>query len=269
MPNKYLMHKQMRKDMDMRMNDRNYQDMRMNDRAYGNNNDMRMHDGAIYEQHPNQSYFNAQKQHDGRNPYGAKGGYVDSYGGYNAMDYNQYDSRGYDRAYGRDGDGYHFHGNPEYNKPNAYQMYAQVTPQMYPMPYGMDMRRGDYGDYNDYNMDGNAEQKYHEDLKKLCKKLEKHNKFPNVRKEEVLKQTKQMGVPFDKFNEEEFMCAYYLMMAEHPMDLLNSPQAYMIMAKDWLKSKATKYKGSDKLAAYYYEIVKGGKSSEEDDEEDD
>lgn len=250
MPNKYLMHKQMRKDMDMRMNDR----------AYGNNNDMRMHDGAIYEQHPNQSYFNAQKQ-DGRNPYGAKGGYVDSYGGNYGMGYNQHDSRGY----GRDGDGYHFHGNPEYNKPNAYQMYAQVTPQMYPMPY-MDMRRGDYGDYG---MDGHGEEKYHEDLKKLCKKLEKHNKFPNVRKEEVLKQTKQMGVPFEKFNEEEFMCAYYLMMAEHPMDLLNSPQAYMIMAKDWLKSKATKYKGSDKLAAYYYEIVKGGKSSEEDDEEDD
>lgn len=255
MPNKYLMHKQMRKEMDMRMNDR----------AYGNNNDMRMHDGAIYEQHPNQSYFNAQNknQQDGRNPYGAKGGYVDSYGGYNAMDYNQYDSKYNNRDYGMGGDGYHFHGNPEYNKPNAYQMYAQVTPQMFPMPYGMDMRRGDYG------MDGNVEQKYHEDLKKLCKKLEKHNKFPNVRKEEVLKQTKQMGVPFDKFNEEEFMCAYYLMMAEHPMDLLNSPQAYMIMAKDWLKSKATKYKGSDKLAAYYYEIVKGGKSSEDDDEEDD
>lgn len=250
MPNKYLMHKQMRKDMDMRMNDhrRDY-----NQGDYGR-------DGDNYSG-------------DHRNPYGSKGGYVDSYGSKDyAMDYNQYDSRGYDRAYdnrrgdrnsGNDGYGYHFHGNPRNAQPSAYEMYAQVTPQMYDnrgydkgYDQNYDQRRYDRAYDRGYDRDSGEEQsekKFKEEIKKLPQELKQYDKF-GLRKEEIINKASQMGIQYDKYSEDEFLATYYLMMCEFPVDILNTPQAYMVMAKHFLEGKKGKYKGADKLACYYYEI---------------
>ena len=196
---------------------------------------------------------------DHRNPYGSKGGYVDSYGRDNAMDHRQYDSRDNNEY---DGYGYHFHGNPKHMQPGAYQMYAQVTPQMYDS-------RGSNNDYRnrDYNYeDDNYERDYHhedpetkfkKEMHHFKNKLKENAKY-NISDEELIKHAKQMGVQFDKYSEEDLIVTYYMLMCEYPLDLLNNPQVYIVMAKHFLESKKSKYKGTDKLAAYYYEIVLGG-----------
>ena len=73
-----------------------------------------------------------------------------------------------------------------------------------------------------------------------------------------MQKAKQMGIKFDKYNEEEFFTTYYMVMSDFPQ-IANDPHTYLAMAKDWLEDKDSEYQGSDKLAAYYYEVVKGGK----------
>lgn len=205
---------------------------------------------------------------DGRNPYGSRGGYVTSRRGGRGSDYamdnrnfnseydSRYDGRG-DYNY-RSSDGhYPMERYGEHHRPMQYEIYG--VGGMRPRE---DYRSGDYGmrdygyDMNDYDY-ASEDKEYREDLKEWCKKLKKHDKF-GMPKEDIISQARQMGVKFDKFDEEEFLTTYYMMMSDYKMDMLNSPQAYMILAKQWLDDEDSELKGSEKLCAYLYEIVKGG-----------
>lgn len=188
---------------------------------------------------------------DGRNPYGRKGGYELSeryrrkererdrsmgseyyYPRYDDRNYSEYDSK-----YPMEDYHYTSEQHREHYRPVEYQMYGSMRPR-----------------YEDY-ASGDVEKKWEEDLEKWCKELKKYDKF-NMPKEEILNQAHQMGVRFEDFDEKEFLTTYYMMMSDYKMDMLNSPQAYMIMAKDFLDDKDSDLKGSEKLCAYYYEIVK-------------
>lgn len=209
---------------------------------------------------------------DMRNPYGSRGGYVDSRSSrdyrdynYNSRDYrdhnyNSRDFRDYDMAYndskyssGYDGRGYHEYRTEGYR--SGGQQFGQHPRNMGYEMYGVGGIRP-REDYRDYGMD-DVGHKYRDDLKEWCKKLKKHDKF-DMPKEEILQQAKQMGIKFDMFDEEEFLCTYYMMMSDYKMEMLNSPQAYMVMAKSFLIDPDSELQGSEKLCAYMYEIVKGG-----------
>ena len=182
---------------------------------------------------------------DGRNPYGAKSGYVTSRRG--RIDRNDYD---YDMA--RDS--------------RDYDMAQNVSYPMYGIggyrPYEGDMADYDYArrsgrgrDYYDYASD-DMDEEWKEHLKKWSEKLKKKDRF-NMPKDQVLQNAKQMGVKFEDYNEEEFLTTYYMVLSDYPK-IANEPHTYLALAKDWLEDKDTALKGSEKLCAYYYEIVKGG-----------
>ena len=153
-------------------------------------------------------YLERRRQKDQRNPYGSRGGYVDSRRGgrdYRGMDRamdNRYSDSEYSRGYdGRDyheyrREGYHSGGERyrEHPRTMGYEMYGigGIRPRDSRdyadyndyndygrgrdyRDYGRDYNDygRDYNDYNDYNdyASGGAEQKYHEDLKEWCKKL--------------------------------------------------------------------------------------------------
>ena len=212
-----------------------------------------------------------------RNPYGSRGGYVsssrrgrdraymnyDNYrGGDNRMpdremgmeyDYPKYDSR-YDSRYNQDRrsqDGhYPSQQYGEHNRPMEYEMYGYGIGGIKPMDYGYD-----YGYDYDY-ADEDMEKEWKEHLKKWQDELKRYDRF-NMPKDQVIQNAKQMGVEFDKYNEEEFLTTYYMVMSDYP-SIANEPHTYISLAKDWLEDEDSKLKGSDKLCAYYYEVIKGG-----------
>lgn len=216
-------------------------------------------------------------QRDGRNPYGSRGGYVsssrrgrdradmnyDNYrGGYNRMrdreidmeyDYAKYNSR-YDSRYNpdrRSQDGhYPYQQYGERNRPMEYEMYGYGIGGIRPMDYGYDYSY-DY-DYASEDM----EKEWKEHLKKWREELKRYDRF-NMPKDQVIQNAKQMGVEFDKYNEEEFLTTYYMVMSDYPT-IANEPHTYISLAKDWLEDEDSKLKGSEKLCAYYYEVIKGG-----------
>lgn len=216
-------------------------------------------------------------QRDGRNPYGSRGGYVsssrrgrdranmnyDNYrGGYNRMrdremdmeyDYAKYDSR-YDSRYNpdrRSQDGhYPYQQYGERNRPMEYEMYGYGIGGIRPMDYGYDYSY-DY-DYASEDM----EKEWKEHLKKWREELKRYDRF-NMPKDQVIQNAKQMGVEFGKYNEEEFLTTYYMVMSDYPT-IANEPHTYISLAKDWLEDEDSKLKGSEKLCAYYYEVIKGG-----------
>lgn len=118
--------------------------------------------------------------------------------------------------------------------------------------YEMDYRR----DYRDYEMDySHEEEKYEDEMEKWCKELKHYDKF-DLSKEEILKKAKGMGVHFDKFDETEFLCTYYMMMSDYP-DIATEPHKFIYMAKQFLEDKDAKRKNGEKLYYYYCDIVKG------------
>lgn len=181
-------------------------------------------------------------RHDGRNPYGSRGGYVTSSrgrrdraydrrmdSGYDSTERGRGDYRGYDRY-----DGYDERDYRDYEYDREYS------------------RHSDYAyDYAEEDMEKEYEEKLHE----WIKKLKKHDRF-GLTKDEVIKKAKSMSVNFDKFDEEEFY-AVYLMMVSDYKHIGNDPHMYLAMAKDWLMDDDVKMKGSDKVCAYLYTIVLG------------
>lgn len=204
---------------------------------------------------------------DGRNPYGSRGGYVRDRrmrdradmpydqrmrGRDRAMDYRndytEYDSRYDNRDYADyRGQDYHY-GYEQYgerNRPMEYEMYGVGTISS---PYD---RRDYRGDYSSEDM----EKEYHEDLKELIEKLKKHDRF-GLPKEDIIKRAKQKGVTFSKYNEEEFIAVYYMMISDYKT-IANDPMAYIHLAKEWLEDDDIMVSPSEKLCIYLYKIIKG------------
>ena len=168
-------------------------------------------------------------------------------------DYAKYDSR-YDSRYnsnrrGQDGN-YPYQQYGERNRPMEYEMYGYGIGGIKPMDYGYD-----YGYDYDY-ADEDMEKEWKEHLKKWQDELKRYDRF-NMPKDQVIQNAKQMGVEFDKYNEEEFLTTYYMVMSDYP-SIANEPHTYISLAKDWLEDEDSKLKGSDKLCAYYYEVINAG-----------
>ena len=238
------------------------------------------------------------RQSDGRNPYGSRGGYVTSRRGrrdrgmYDMADYRDYDmargGRGRDRDMARGQDGHY---------PMEYEMYgvAGIKPMDYGQgdyarggnrgggrgsrggrdrDYGMDYQDyGDYGDYGEYDMARGrrdrdygydmdyAEQDMEKEWKEHLKKWEEELKRYDkfkIPKEQIVQQAKQMKLKFDNYTDDDLYATYLMKISDDEDNVISSPQMAIVMAKSFLEDKDSKLKGSEKLCAYYYEIVKGG-----------
>ena len=129
-----------------------------------------------------------------------------------------------------------------------------------------DYRRdyNDYNDYNDYRRDYNdygdydyvmEDENYKKDLKEWIQKLKKQDKF-GLKEMDIIEKGKQMGVKFDKYNEDEFILAYYIMTNMFP-NIGNDPHMYLAMAKSFMEFKEMAIEPSEALCIYLYKIMKG------------
>ena len=202
---------------------------------------------------------------DGRNPYGSRGGYVDSRydethnrdyasehrGGYN-YDHNmgRMDSRDYmGDQYSREPIGrMEFYGygvaGPDHRRDYRGDYRGDYN------DYGGDYRR----DYNDYSGD---EEDYKRKMKEWEEKLKHHDKY-GMTKQQVVEQARNYGAKFHDYDEEEFYVAYLMKVAENK-ELFNDPMVFIKLAKAFLEDKEAEAKGGEKLCTYMYEIALGGK----------
>lgn len=192
---------------------------------------------------------------DMRNPYGSRGGYVSSRRGRDYGMPSRMGSRERDYRMGSEYMSDYSRGYSSMEQPRQYDR-TMGSPMSnvrydynYPyMPYDM---RYDYS--SGYAM---SEDDYEDLLKDKCKELKKYDKF-NMSKEDVLAQARQMGFSFKDYDEEEFIVTYYMLMSDYKADMLNNPQIYMIMAKEWLEDDDSELQGGEKLYAYLTMIVEG------------
>lgn len=157
---------------------------------------------------------------DMRNPYGSKGGYVDSSSYPDSRDFQRRDRRMRDRA-------------KDYHYDEDYNDYDEL----------------DERDMQDMNME------YNEDLEKLNRKLMKKDKM-KISPKDLINNAKQMGVKFDEYSETEFLTAYYLMQSLFP-DVAHEHHRYLVMAKSFLENDLMEVDPSEMLSIFYYKIIKG------------
>jgi hypothetical protein len=215
---------------------------------------------------------------DGRNPYGSRGGYVDSRSG-RGRDYNMEDMRGRDRAdmrYGNDGRGRNDYA--EYDSRRDYRDYAEHDMQsdygdyeqhrQYDMAYE-DMRsnRGGYkpveamgyfsgyaggGDYYDGH-----EKLSRKDIKKWEKSLENADgtKGKKYEVEQIQQVAKQIGVRFEEYSPEVFTMVVNMMYADYCKVLGSDMMIYVKLAKAFLEDDDFEGEPEEKVMLYYKCIV--------------
>lgn len=117
-----------------------------------------------------------------------------------------------------------------------------------------DYRMNDYNyDYDDMDYAEMAEQ-YKTDLDMWAKDLKKKVRLP-LSKSDIMGKAAQMGVNYNKYDEQEFYTTVMMLMSDFPN--IGQPETYVAMAKQWLEDDDAELSGSEKLCAYYYTIVKG------------
>ena len=194
---------------------------------------------------------------DGRNPYGAKGGYVmPSKRDRNmAMDYGNYHPEHYsgnhntmDYNYGNPDYHYGYEHYGQHNRPMEMYGYAVGTMRPYDMNY--DMRY-------DMGMDYAYEEKdYHKKLHEWTEKLKHKDRF-HKEKPEIIQMARSMGAEFNNYSEDEFVAIYYMTVSDIRNELIPSPQQAVLYAIDWIEDDDVKMKGSDKVCSYLYATVLG------------
>ena len=131
--------------------------------------------------------------------------------------------------------------------------------------YGMGedyARRRNRRDYNYYDYAGDyGENLGKEELehwnKKLMKKVEEKDK-QFFSKENVMRKAQEMGIKFDKFNQEEFYVTALMIYTDYCKTLgTANMDIYLRLAKDWLEDDDVSVKGGEKLAVYFDCIVEG------------
>ena len=224
---------------------------------------------------------------DGRNPYGSRGGYVDTTRGGRRMDY------GYDRRSGRaDYTRHHsmVDSNRMMDRGARYSNMKYAVPIENPDYERYDRNRRDYGydrgeyrpieimgrfggyysmddsdyygnDYTHYDYYGDYRMDYGEDLKYYEKRLMEQIE-PNVKnmldKQQVLSKARNMGIRFDKYNEDEFFIVVLMMATDFGKTIGTSNiDVFIRMARDWLEDKDSNLKYADKLYEYLDRIVDG------------
>lgn len=120
----------------------------------------------------------------------------------------------------------------------------------YGYDYADDYARGDFG-----------ETLTHQELDRWSRKLmdeleDKDKQF--FSRENVMKKAQDMGIKFDKFNEDEFYLTTLMMYTDYCKTLgTANMEIYLRLAKDWLEDKDVSVKGGEKLAVYHDCIVQG------------
>lgn len=212
---------------------------------------------------------------DMRNPYGSRGGYVDSRRDYRQGDY----TRGYDRRdYESGRRDYNDYGNDYMVNKDPYNDYGMDYNRDYNMDYNMDYRtdyyRGTYGDtpfemmqYRQYDQrrDYGMRNDYHskklgrEEIEMWSEKLMKEVDKPHqdlISEHKVMQKAKDMGIKFDEYSPEEFYVVVMMMYTDYCKTLGSvNIDTYIRLAKDWLQDEDSKLKGSEKLSAYYTHII--------------
>lgn len=127
---------------------------------------------------------------------------------------------------------------------------------------GQDYARGRYRrDYTydyagDYGENLGKEELEHWN-KKLMKEVEDKDK-QFFSKENIMRKAQEMGIKFDKFNQEEFYVTALMMYTDYCKTLgTANMDIYLRLAKDWLEDDDVAVKGGEKLAVYYDCIVEG------------
>lgn len=203
------------------------------------------------------------RMNDGRNPYGSRGGYVDS---------RKYDMAG--RDYGYDNSkydyGYHYADNNrrDYAMDNMdYQSNRQYDGHYVPFEMrgrvdmgGNPMRDGNY--MRDYGYDyASSEKLSEEDLmewyEKLCEEVPEQ--FKSLYKKEHIEQVaKQMNIKFEEYKPMELIVTTVMIATDYPKSVgYADVNRNVAMAKEWLEDKDSNLKGGEKLSAYYDNVVKG------------
>lgn len=231
--------------------------------------------------------------HDGRNPYGSKGGYVVSSRGrrgrggrrgdrgmpYHDRDmrysthregemYRHPDYRG--EEYPRDMRGEDMHHGRGGYEPVEFMGYCTGyygEPQDHGMSdYGRrDYRRGDYNyygrdyGYRDYGGDY-GETLTEKELDEWCRKLkdqlderERHM----FTKDAILQKARQLGKSMEGFGEKELEVAVLMIYTDYKNTIGQNIDMAVKLAFDWLNDKDASVKGAEKLAVYYDCVVLG------------
>lgn len=231
---------------------------------------------------------------DGKNPYGARGGYIahrdprrrdrrrdyamEEYrrGDRNMEDYPRYDDRERPSRYGdsahseydyaRGGRGYERTG--QYDRGSVYPFNVSGTFGRYDacyedpymdeewMMYDMASRgRGRYD--RGMSEDYLTDRELDHWMKKLMAEVEEKDK-PMLKMESVLKKAKDMGIQFDKFSEEEFHTTVLMVFTDYCKTLgTTNIDQYVRLAKDWLCDEDSELKYGEKLGAYFHFIIEG------------
>ena len=172
--------------------------------------------------------------YDMRNPYGARGGYVDNNmydmarrgrGRYDMgeMDYTMYDSR---RGGGRD--------------------YGEYDYEM--------------SDYGPYNMDRHSKSKLDDHTlemwsRELTQEIEPMHQ-QKFKMDSVVKKAEELGIRFDKFSPMEFYATVVMLVSDFGKTLgMSNIDLYVKLAKDWLCDPDAGVKYGKKLSAYYNHIA--------------
>lgn len=256
------------------------------DRARGRDGlmmeDMRRYNAGEYEYDlAEMTRQNQEVRHDPYMPRDFETGMVNR-GDYAGRDYN-YDYRQYDmangnRAYSQQDNA---RGRRDYERGRQYDMaydyadmnlassgnYRPVEAMGYFTGYygGEDMARGrgrrdyrgyDYGyDYTgDYGENLTKEELTHWAKRLMGEMEDKDKQF--FAKENIMRKANEMGIKFDKFNEEEFYVAVLMMYTDYCKTLGSANMdIYLRLAKDWLEDDDVSVKGGEKLAVYHDNIV--------------
>lgn len=175
---------------------------------------------------------------DMRNPYGSRGGYVSSDRMNRGRDYGMDYEYNYPESTDRRSD---------YNYSNDYARNGyDYHYQQYREPYRfMDFKGEDYD---------NEEKEYYEHLKKWIEKLKHKDTRFNVNKEQIIRQSRNMGVKFEDYNEDELYATYLMLLSDFPK-VSADYNVYIGLAKQWLEDDDAALKGSEKLCKYLYAIV--------------
>lgn len=194
-----------------------------------------------------------------RNPYGSRGGYVDSRRDYagrrmgtgpRGRDYGQ---TPFEQMQERN----RYDMNQDYNDYadyNDYEMdYNDYGDYDYEMDYEQDYRRGGRRDYGSNKLE---KEDYQEWIGKLMEEVD-HKDSEMFKKEKIMQKAQELGIKPEGFTMDDLYLTTIMMYTDYYKTLGNANiSIYVKLAKDWLMDKDVSVKGSEKLASYYENIVK-------------
>ena len=135
----------------------------------------------------------------------------------------------------------------------------------YPMGYPMygdmrgDMRNDRNSEYGDYG-ESLGKEELEKWNKKLMREIDEQYKH-YFSKDMIAQKASQLGIHFDKFNEEELATATAMVYTDYCETLKplvgTNMDIYIKLARDWLVDPDAAIKGGEKLAVYHDCIVKG------------